>query len=101
MGYTVAELRLVYKNEAKNCFLRSGPGPDDVSQKKLKPTPNMTSPKKNSNPKLTIFLVETTRLSESFEGLNSSLVQFAGELWRLAKMSKYTFRGILFFTKYV
>jgi len=40
------------KKEAKNCPLRLVPGPDDVSQKKPKHTPNMTSPTKNSNPKL-------------------------------------------------
>ena len=33
------------------------------------------------------------------EGLDSSLAQSAGELWHLAKMSKYTFRGISVFTK--
>jgi len=37
----------------------------------------MTSPTKNSNPKLPNFLVETRRLSESFEGLNNSLVQWS------------------------
>jgi len=57
------------------------PGPDDVGQKKPKPIPNMKSPTKNLKSKSSqYFLVETRRLSESFQGLNSSLAQSAGEL---------------------
>jgi len=40
------------------------------------------------------FLFQSTRLSKSLEGLNSSVAQLAGELWLLAKMAKITFRGI-------
>ena len=39
------------------------------------------SPQKSSNPKWKIFfLILTTRLAESIEGLNSSLAQLPGEL---------------------
>jgi len=41
----------------------------------------MTSPTKNSNPKFPNSLIESTSLSGSLEGLNSSLAQSAGELW--------------------
>jgi len=47
-----------------------------------------------------IVLFWTTRLSESLEGLNSSLAQLAGELWPLAKVVKVTFCGILIFTNF-
>jgi len=37
---------------------------------------------KNPIPKTkTIFLLQTQRLGESFEGLNNSLAQSTGELW--------------------
>jgi len=40
------------------------------------------NPQKNSNLNLSNFiLIETTRLSASFEDLNSSLAQSAGNLW--------------------
>jgi len=54
---------------------------------------------KTSDPKLSIFVVEARRLFKSFEGLNSSLAQSAGELLHLAEIPEYTFCGILFFTK--
>jgi len=42
----------------------------------------MMSPTKNLKPKTkNIFSLRTRRLAESFEGLNSSLAQSAGELW--------------------
>jgi len=55
----------------------------------------MTSPTENSIPNLPNFLVETRRLGEWFERLNSSLDESGGELWHLTKMSKHTFCGIL------
>ena len=70
-------------------------------QKKPKHTSNMMSPTKNSNPKLPYFLVETKRLSESVDGLNSSLAHSADELWNLAEISKHIFCGILVFTKHL
>jgi len=54
---------------------------------------------RTSNPKRPNFLIETRRLSESFEGLNSSLAQWAGVLWHLPKLAKYTFCGILLQTE--
>jgi len=72
-----------------------GSGSDDVT-KKPKTTPNMTSPTKNLKTKFNNFSVQNKRLSES---LDSSLPQSAGELWNLAKMSKYAvpFVGIFSF----
>jgi len=48
---------------------------------KHKQTPNVEN----------IIFLQTTRLFEPLAGLNSSLVQPAGELWPLAKMAKVTF----------
>jgi len=39
----------------------------------------------------TFFLLETTRVSKSLEGLTSSLDQSAGDLWPLAKIAKVPF----------
>jgi len=56
------------------------PRADSVIQKKKKlPTCDVTN--KKTNPKLNIFLVETRRLPESVEGLNSSLALATGDLW--------------------
>jgi len=53
----------------------------------------MTSSRKNSNSELLNFFSRnySRRLSEFFEGLNSSLAQSAGDLRRLVKISKCTF----------
>ena len=51
----------------------------------------MMSPTKNETQNLKIFSFLTRRLAESFEGLNSSLVQSTGKLWsckQLAYMGK-------------
>jgi len=68
-------LRLFFQKMEQQ--LSFGPRARLRKPKMPKPTPNMTSPTKNSNPKLPNFLVETRRLSESFEGLNNSLVQWS------------------------
>jgi len=43
--------------------------------------------------KKNLYQFQTTRLSESLDGLNSSRPQSAGESWLLAKMTKVTFVG--------
>jgi len=65
-----------------------------------KHTPIMSTSIKKRHPKLIYFLLQTTRLSPSLEGLNSSLAQSAAELWPLAKMAKVTFCGSQIFTHF-
>jgi len=57
------------------------PGPCKVGHKNTK-TPHLWRPRNRTpNPKLKFFFwLETTRLSESIEGLNTSLAIAAGEL---------------------
>jgi len=50
----------------------------NLNQKVQKPTPIMTSPTKKPE---TFFSLQTRRLAECFEGLDSSLAQSTGELW--------------------
>jgi len=47
------------------------------------------------------FFIENTRLSESLEGLNSSIAQSAGKLWPSGKIAKVTFGRSCFFTKFL
>jgi len=55
--------------------------PDEVAQRRLKSTSICdVTHKKNTNPKLSKFLIESTSVSSSLEGLNSFLAQLAGEL---------------------
>jgi len=70
----------------KSCPLGWGPGPEDVGQKSLNLHLIWRHLQKISNPKLPNFIVETRRLSETFEGLNHSLAQSAGELWHFPKL---------------
>jgi len=51
-----------------------------MGQNGQKPTSLMTSLKKKKKPKPKIFSLETQRLAQSFEGLNSSLAQSLEEL---------------------
>jgi len=51
-------------------------------------------PQRTPNPKRkTFFSISTTRLAESVDGLNSSLAQSAGELWRCKALPKSGRRG--------
>jgi len=53
-----------------------------MSQNDLKTTSHMTSVTKNLHPQQKIvFRVQSTRLADPFEPLNSSLAQSAKELW--------------------
>ena len=53
-----------------------------IAKKVRKPPPIMMSPTSNPKPKTKSFiLIQTRRLAESVDGLNSSLAQSAGELW--------------------
>ena len=58
------------------------PGPRKVGHKNAKTPPFVTAPQENPNPKTEIFFfwLETTRLSEYIEGLNTSLAPAGGEL---------------------
>jgi len=54
-----------------------------MSQNDPKTTSLMTSVTKNPHPQpKNFFQVQSTRLADPFEPLNSSLVQSAEELWR-------------------
>jgi len=55
------------------------PGPGNLSQNGLKPTQLMMSSIKKPKTKI-FFSLQTTRLAESCEGLDSSLAQATGEL---------------------
>jgi len=52
-----------------------------MSQNDPKTTSLMTSVTKNESKK-NFFSLQTCTLAESFEGLDSSLAQLTGELWR-------------------
>jgi len=57
------------------------PGPDKVGHENAKTPPLVTPPQENHKPKTEdFFWLGTTRLSESVEGLNTSLAAAAGEL---------------------
>jgi len=57
------------------------PGPGKVGHKNAKTPPLVTSPQENPKPKTEyFFLLGTTRLAESVEGLNTSLAAAAGDL---------------------
>jgi len=86
--YKASDFSLGYKNLNQNvCPLGRGPGLDEVGQK-LKTTHKSTNTidravthKKIQNRELTkFFLVLSTRIGTSVEGLNSSLAQLPGEL---------------------
>jgi len=65
-----------------------------------KSAPIMTSSTTNQKCKtFQFFKIESTRLSASLEGFNSSVVQSAGELLPSTKVAKVTFCGYWFFTK--
>jgi len=55
--------------------------------KRPKPTPLLTSPpqKKPTNPYLKFFFIATKRLTQSFEGLNSSLAHNQLAIYGVAK----------------
>jgi len=60
-----------------------GPRPGNMSQNDPKTTSLMTSLTKNPHPQpMKFFRVQSTRLANPFEPLNSSLVQSAEELGR-------------------
>jgi len=58
-------------------------GPGEVA----KNTPLVTPPQENPKPKK-IFSVETGRLAESADGLNTSLALTTGELWNYKSLNK-------------
>ena len=59
-----------------------GPGPGEGGQKNAKTPPLLTLPPANAKRKTKkYFSMSTRRLSESVEGLNSSLALAAGDLW--------------------
>jgi len=60
----------------KNGLLGQRPGPGKDGQNNAKTPLLLTSPPENF-----FFLILTPRLAESVEGLNSSLVLAAGDLW--------------------
>jgi len=70
-----ANFRLVCFKETNNCLLGLGPG--DLGQKCLN-LPLLCYPPNISNPN---FIIATTRLSTSLEGLNSSVALAAGGKW--------------------
>jgi len=60
-----------------------GPRPGNTSQNDPKTTSLMTSLTKNPHPSTkNFFQVQTRRLADPFEPLNSSLAQSAEKLWR-------------------
>jgi len=64
--------------------------------KRLKPIPLLMSPTKQLNPKLSNFQkIPARRLATSFERLNSSLAQLAGELWWCKVMANKWFTQVL------
>jgi len=60
--------------------LGRGPGQDKQGLKKLKLPSLWRHQQKNLKP-TKFFLIESTRLATSIEGVNSSLAQSPGELW--------------------
>jgi len=77
-GSKDANDRRVFKKglSQNNSSLDWRSGPDKVSKHAL----SVTSPRENSTPKSNNFLIETRRLIESVDSLNSSLAQSAIEL---------------------
>ena len=69
------------KTSAKHFGLAVGPRPGNMAQNDPKTTSLMTSvTKKPHTPAKKIFWVQSTRLADPFEPLNSSLAQSAEEL---------------------
>jgi len=69
------------KTSLKHFGLVLGPRPGNMSQNDPKTTSLMTSVTKNPHPPTKkFFTVQSTRLADPFEPLNSSLAQLAEEL---------------------
>jgi len=68
-------------------------GTGSVGHENAKTPPFVTSPHKNPKPKTEFFSVETRRLAESVDGLNTSLALAAGDLWPAPslKVASFTF----------
>jgi len=82
-GSKDSDLGLVSNENFKYLAKRLGPRPGNMSQNGQKNTSLITSLTKNPQPPTKkIFRVQSKRLSDLFEPLNSSLAQSAEELGR-------------------